>query len=170
SVDGEASGVAVGIEIAVDGVGQALSLADVLEEAGAHAAAEQGVENVAGVALLVGDGIGGDSEAELHLFESLLVAQDNAGDGLRRHGVEAILSIFPWLHMLESFGDQFDEAVVIEIAGGGDDDVGGGEAVGVGFDDRRTLEALHGFFGAEDRLAEWVILEKILGEDFVDEV
>ncbi len=32
------------------------------------------------------------------------------------------------------------------------------------------LEALHGFFGAQDRLAERMILPEILGKDFVDEI
>ena len=68
------------------------------------------------------------------------------------------------------FGDQFDESVVIEIAGRGHDDVAGREAVGVGIDNRLALEALHGFFRAQDRLAQRMIFPEILGEDFVDEV
>ena len=166
-VDGEASGVAVRIEIAVDGVGQALAFTNVLEQARTHTAAEQGVEDVAGVALLMRDGMRGHAEAELHLLQRLLVAQDDARESLGRGRVEAV---FRGLHVFEVSGDQFDEVVVIEIAGGRYDDVAGGEAVAVGVDDRFALEALHGFFGAQDRLAQGMILEKILGEDFVDEV
>src|SRR5580692_4258279 len=45
-VDRQASSITIWVEIAVDRVGQALTLTDVLEEPGTHASAEQGVENV----------------------------------------------------------------------------------------------------------------------------
>jgi hypothetical protein len=67
--------------------------------------------------------------------------------------MEAVAAILDRLHVLEGFGDQFDEAVVIEIACGRHDDVAGGEAMSVGIDHRGSLEALHGFFCAQNRLA-----------------
>jgi hypothetical protein len=59
---------------------------------------------------------------------------------------------------------------VVEMSGGGYDDVAGREAVGVSIEHGLALEFLHCFFGAEDRLAEGMIFPEILGEDFVDEV
>ena len=82
-VDAEGSGVAVGAEIGEDGVGHAAIFANGLEEARAHAAAEHGIEDQRGVAVFVGDGRGGDAEADLHLLEGFLVAQQDAGAGLR---------------------------------------------------------------------------------------
>ena len=95
---------------------------------------------------------------------------------LRRMMRETILGAEEWKPFFVGFmcsnaaGDQFDEAVVIEITGGGDDNVAGREAVGVGFNDGRALEALHGFLRAEDRLAQRMILPEVLGKDFVDEI
>ena len=59
-------------------VGHAALFADGLEEAGTHAATEYGVEDQRGVAVLVGNGRRGDAETELHLFEGLLVLQQDA--------------------------------------------------------------------------------------------
>ncbi len=83
-VDAEGPGVAIGAEVGVDGVGHAALFADGLEEARAHAAAQDGIQNERGVAVFVGDGRGGDAEADLHLFEGLFVAQNDAGAGLGR--------------------------------------------------------------------------------------
>src|SRR5208282_6925256 len=107
-------------------------------------------ENVAGVALFMRDRIRGDADAELNLLERLLVAQHDARDDLRYRRVESVLRGFQVLKVLDY---QADELVVVEVPGGGYDDVAGGEAVGVGFENRFTLEFLYGFFGAQDGLA-----------------
>src|SRR6202044_2445453 len=77
-VDAEGAGVAIGGEVGVDGVDEAALFADGLEEARAHAAAEDGVEQEGCVAGLVGDGRSGNAETELDLLEGFLVAQVNA--------------------------------------------------------------------------------------------
>src|SRR5437016_475092 len=66
--------------------------------------------------------------------------------------------------------DQRDEAVVIKIAGGRHDDVAGGKAVSIGVEHCVSFKALDGFLGAQDRLAQRMVLPEILGEDFVDKV
>ena len=90
-VDAEGAGVAVGAEVRVDGVGQAALFTDGLEEAGAHAAAEHGVEDQRGVAVVVGDGRRGHAEAELDLLEGLLVLEQDARGGERASGSGARL-------------------------------------------------------------------------------
>ena len=77
-VDAERACVPIGVEVAVDGVGEAALFADRLEESRAHAAAENGIQNERDVAVLVGDRLRRDAEAELHLFERFLVAQADA--------------------------------------------------------------------------------------------
>src|SRR5208283_4039860 len=81
--------------------------------------------------------------------------------------MEAILR---GLEVLEVLDHEIDEMVVVEMSGGGYDDVARGEAVGVGFEHSLALELLHGFFGSQDRLAQGVVLPEIMSEDFVDEV
>ena len=83
-VDAEGACVAIGSEVAVDGVDEAAFFADGLEEARAHAAAEDGVEQEGRVAGLVSDGRSGHAETKLDLFEGFFVAQVDAwGDGGR---------------------------------------------------------------------------------------
>src|SRR5438067_1010616 len=64
-IDGETTGVAIRVQLAEDGVAQPLALANVLEQARAHAAAEQRVEHVGGVAPLVADGMRRHADANL---------------------------------------------------------------------------------------------------------
>ena len=85
-------------------------------------------------------------------------------------GVGRVESVLRGLQVFEVFDYQIDELVVVEVSGGGYDDVAGGEAVSIGLEHGRALEFLHRFFGSEDRLAERMIFPEILGEDFVDEV
>jgi hypothetical protein len=165
-VDAEGAGVAVGREVGVDGVDEATLFADGLEEAGTHAAAEDSVEQESGVAGFVGDGRCGNAEAELNLLERFLVAQVNArGNGGSRVGVDAAAGG----ERAEVACDHLDEAVVLEIAGGGKDHVAGLEPLLEEADQGVLLEATDGLAGAEDGLAERVAFPEILHEDFVDE-
>ena len=66
--------------------------------------------------------------------------------------------------------DQVDEGVVLEVAGGGEDHVACREALPIEADEGVLFEAADGFVGAEDGLAEGVVLPEILGKDLVDEV
>src|SRR3984957_13958065 len=81
--------------------------------------------------------------------------------------MEAVLS---GLHMLEVLGDQLDEAVMIQIAGGRNNNVSGREAMGVSIQNGSALELLHRFFGSKNRFSQRVIFPEILREDFVDEI
>ena len=165
-VDAERAGVAIGSEIGVNGVDEAAFFAHGLEEAGTHAAAEDGVEQERGVAGLVSDGGSGNAETELHLFKGLFVAQVNArGDGGGLVAADDVARC----ERAEVAGDHLDKAVVFEIAGRGEDHVAGLEALLEETDQRILLEAADGFAGAEDGLAERMTLPEILHEDLVDE-
>src|SRR5579862_6320375 len=72
--------------------------------------------------------------------------------------------------MLKVLDHEFHELIVIEVAGRCDNNVAGGEAVRIGFEYRIALETLDGFFGAQDRLTQRMVLPEILGKDFVDEI
>ena len=109
----------------------------------------------------------GHADAELNLLERLLVAQDDARHNLGRGRVK---SVFRRLHVLKVLGHEIDEGRMFEVAGGGDDDVAGSKAVGVGIEHGLPLKTLHGLLGAENRLAQGMILPEILREDLVDEV
>ncbi len=167
-VDGERAGVVEGVHLGVDGVGEALVFADGLEEARAHAAAEHGVEEVDAVAVGVVDRGRGDSEAELDLLEGFFALERDvgvgdgrlAGGGGCRGGGQGV----------EVVGYLLDEGVVVEVAGGGEDHVAGGEAVGVEAEEGGLVEARDGLGGAEDGAAEGVVLPEVLGEELVDEV
>ena len=65
--------------------------------------------------------------------------------------------------------DQLDEAVVLDVAGRGENHVAGLEALLEEADQRVLLEAADGFAGAEDGLAERMALPEILHEDFMDQ-
>ena len=58
-IDGKTPSIAIGIQIAVNRVCQSLPLPNVLKQARAHAAAQQGVENIGRMALFVGNGCEG---------------------------------------------------------------------------------------------------------------
>ncbi len=168
-VDGEGAGVAEGVELGVDGVGEAAVFPDGLEEAGGHAAAEDGVEDVGGVAVGGSYGEGWDCEAELHLLEGLLVLEGDVGEGGGGVGVSEAGGGTGG-ERAEGGGDLGDEVVVLDVAGGGEDHVGRGEAAGVLGEDDLLVEAGDGFGGAEDGAAEGVALPEVLGEELVDEV
>ncbi len=144
-----------------------MPFADVLEQTGAHASAEQRVQDVGRVALLVRDGVRGDADADLHLLERLLVAQVDARKSLGRGRVEAV---FHGLHVFKMFRYQFDEVLVVEISGGGYDQVAGSEAVSIMPRNNGPLEALYGVARSEDGFAESMVFPETLRENFVDEI
>ena len=82
-VDREAAGVAIRIQFGEHSVGQPLPLADILEQARTHAAAEHRVQHVAGEAVLMRHRIRRHAQAEMHLLERFLVAQRDARVGRR---------------------------------------------------------------------------------------
>ncbi len=165
-VDAERTGVAVGADIGIDGVGHAALFADGLEEARTHTAAKDGIEDKGGVAILIRDGRGGDTETDLDLLEGALITQDDGsahGGGLELHLGRARRE------RAELIGDASDEFVVVQITGSGEDHVAGAEAVAVVVEQCRLLQAGDGLGGAEDGLADGLIFPEVLGEDLVDE-
>jgi len=62
---------------------------------------------------------------------------------------------------------QFDEMLVIEVPGCGDNEISGNKTFLVEIENQGLLKAFHGFLGAQDRLSQRVIFPEILGEDFV---
>ena len=123
-VDGQAAGVAVGAQFGEDGVGQALPLADVLEQARTHAAAQQRVQHVTGEALLVRQRIRRHAQAQMHLFERFLVAQGDAG--VRGgHALRGRRAAMGGQATRNARLTSLTESLVSQIAGGGDQHVGG---------------------------------------------
>ena len=64
------------------------------------------------MALFVSNGMSRNADTQLHLLQRFLVAQSNARDDLGSRGMEAIVHR---LHVLEVFGHEFHELVVIQI-------------------------------------------------------
>ena len=165
-VDAETAGVAVGRDVGVDRVSHAALFTDGLEEARAHAAAEDGVKDERDVAVGVRDGRRGDAEADLDLFESLFVAEQDFGRSERG-----------WLFhqgsaggkRAEFFGYGSYELVMMEVAGGREDYVAGVELAGVIVEKARLVKAGNCRRGAEDGLSERVVLPEVLREELVDQ-
>jgi hypothetical protein len=67
---------------------------------------------------LVGDGVGRHSNANLHLFERLLVAHDNSWNDFR---LRAVKSVLDRLHVLKMFGHQLHELLMLQVAGSAND-------------------------------------------------
>ena len=116
-VDRERSRVAVGRQLRVDAVGQARVFAHGLEEPRAHAAAQDGIEQVQRVAVR---GVGlrrGYAEADLHLLQRFLAAQCD----VRRRGGCGEAHQFVGARgrqRAEIAGNQRDHLFVFEIACG----------------------------------------------------
>ena len=85
-------------------------------------------------------------------------------------GCGAVEAVLHRLHVLEMFGYQFHELLMLQVAGGADDQIAGRQSAVVETQHRIALESFHRIFGAEDRLAQRMIFPEILGEDFVDQV
>ena len=65
---------------------------------------------------------------------------------------------------------QLHKLVVVQIAGRRNDHVAGRELAAVVVQDRGLIEAADRLLGAQDRLAQRMVLEEVLGEDLVHEV
>ena len=109
----------------------------------------------------------GYTDADLHLFQRLLIPHDDAGHNFRRMTVVAVAAR---RHMLKVFDNQIDKTLMINISGGCDDQVARIEPLLIGVEDHLLLECLYRFLGAEYWLAQRVILPKILGEDLMHQV
>ena len=83
-VDGLVAAVEVAVVVRHDGVDEAFLLADALEEARRHPAAEDGVEERRGIALVALLRKAARAEAEVNLLELAFLAQDHVLRGRRR--------------------------------------------------------------------------------------
>ena len=86
-----------------------------------------------------------NADAKLYLFERLLVAQHDAGNDFGSGRVEAILRR---LQVLEVLHHEIDEVIVVEMPGGGYDNIAGCEAVRICLEHGRPLEFLYRFLGS----------------------
>src|SRR5271165_1786888 len=111
--------------------------------------------------------MGGKAKAKFNLFQAFLVGKNNRGKDFGLGGMKAVALR---LHVLKVPGYQLDKLVMVEIPSRRNDNVAGRKAVRVSIDDGLALEALYRLLGAQDRLAQRMILPEILGEDFVNEV
>lgn len=161
------TGVAVAGVLAEDGVGEGLPLADILEEARRHGAAENIVEQRGGKAPGMRDGIGRDAEADVNLLELFFVAERDARVGFGQRVREAVRH---GRDTGEGSGGELDETLVFDIAGGGDDKVIGYIPVLKNGEDRVAGEILYRVTRAEDGFAEGVAAPEILREGLVDEI
>lgn len=84
SVDREHASVGIRIDVAENGVGKALTLANILKQARRHSATENIVEQREREATLVGQAIGRHAEANVRLPEFALTLRDQRRRGMRR--------------------------------------------------------------------------------------
>ena len=110
--------------------------------------------------LLVRDRMGGHANADLHLLQSLLVAHDNSWNDLRRRTVKSVLDRF---HVLEVFGHQFHELLMLQIPGRANNQIAGSETLPVETENGIPLEGFHRVLGSQDRLAQRVISSRSSG-------
>src|SRR5690606_14390156 len=165
SAVGEAGGVRV------HAVGQAALLADLLEQAGGHAAAEGGVEHAERPAAVVGAGQAGHAEDDVGLLGPAVEEFDPAG------GAQGALSaargdrcgrgVLERAGLFEGGPDLADDRGVVDVAGAGDDQVGGVVVLAVEAADAVGGERVDRVDGAEDGAAEGVVAEHGVREQVV---
>src|SRR5258708_3462435 len=117
--------------------------------------------------LLVRDWIRRYTQADLHLFQRLLVPQDDFGNDFGRRTVEAVAL---WLHAVEVPGHEFYEAFMTQGAGGSDDYVSRHKTSAIEVRDGFALESLDRVPGPQNWTSEGMVLPEILGEDFMDQI
>ena len=67
-------------------------------------------------------------------------------------------------------GRKVDELLVLQMAGGGNDQIAGRKTLPVEIQHRIALELPDRVLGSEDRLAQGVVFPETLGKDFVDQI
>ena len=174
-VHAEVAGVRVRCGERVGGVHQAALLADLLEEARGHAAAEYGVEHAHHVAAFVGCHDARAAHDDVDLLDGAADDLDalRTGDlhgfgGAARDG-SCVLRQFP-AGLAQGSEHQVADHVVVEGAGGGDHQLVRGVEAAVVFPDRLTADAGDGLRGTADRAAQGVLAEDCLDEALVGDV
>ena len=74
------------------------------------------------------------------------------------------------LHVLKVLSDEFHKFFVFQVSGGRNDQVARHKPLLVKVQHRVPFKLPHRFFGAQDGLAEGMILPEVLGEDFMDQI
>src|SRR5947209_11250758 len=80
---GESARVAKEVQLRIDGIGESLLLADVLEQSGAHAATEHCVEDVQRKAKFVGKRVSRHADRNMDLFERFLLLENDGREAFR---------------------------------------------------------------------------------------
>src|SRR5215469_177190 len=106
------------------------------------------------------DRVGRHSNAELHLLQRFLVAGDDAGRNCRRR---LMMPVWHSLQAGKAVLYQVSELLVIQVPGSGDDDVIGAEPPVIMGQQVFLLERANRFLGAQDWLAQRMVLPEILG-------
>lgn len=168
SAVGEARGVRV------DAVGQAALLPYLLEEAGAHAAAEGGVEHTQRPAAVVGAGEARYAEDDVSLLgpavQHLDPARGTQGAGAFARCDQDGVRAGQGARALEGLADLSYDRGVVDVAGGGDDQVGGVVVLLVEAGDLAAVQRVDRVDGAEDRTAEGRVAEHRVREQVVHAV
>ena len=166
-IDREHPSVAVRIRFAEDCVGEALTLSDVLEKPGGHAAAEDVIEDGHSKTTIVGQGQGRNPYADVYLLELALCPQGYVRGGSRR-GVSSVLTGRRQLG--KALGYKLDHLRVTQMPRGGDDQVIGRVPSTKPFLKRAASERRDRLRSAEDRFTESVRHPEILCKELVNQI
>ena len=165
-VDAEGTRILVRRQARKHRVGQATLLADVLEQARAHRAAERGVERIAGVTFRVVLWQGRRAEHDVTLLQILLANLDRRrGDRHRVLGFGATVR-----NLRERAFEQRLHVVVLEIADGDHYEVLGHVGVAKILLQGVAIEGVDAGGGAENRTAERMAAPEAFGENLVDQI
>src|SRR4051812_33817587 len=171
-VDAEDAGVGVVRRERVDGVGETALLADLLEQPRRHPAAERGVEHTECEAAVVEAMHAWHTEHEVGLLGRTAyddVARSERGRAAtdaRRSGWALVVDG----HVGERLLDQPDEGVVVEVAGGGDDERVRTVAAPVVAGDRRAAHRPDRLDTAENRAPQRCVRPDGARERVVDRI
>jgi len=166
-VDGHHAGIGIGSELAENGVGKALLFADVLEEAGGHAAAEEIIEDGDAEAVLMSERNRRNADAKMDLLEVALGLEMD-GRMSSRSGVG--FGRTAGREMAEITLDQLEDLIVGDVAGGRHDEMAGGEPVAEAGAERIATELLDGGRSAKNGAAERVLGPETARENVMEEV
>ncbi len=169
-VDAEDAGVGVLGTEAVDGVGHPPLLADLLEEPRRGRSAEDRVEQRRGEAAAVGARDAGRAEAEVVLLGLLALEAEPGAGQLRERPADAGAGSRGRSSASLAALKQGDEAVVVEVPGGGDHDVAGRVGTAVVARERTAADRRDDLGGADDRPSERMVGEDGLREQVVHEL